>query len=68
MRRFKTLFGKLRKNNTYDEVSLQNIIGQTVEAVRIGEVDGGYGPEPCTMLYFTNNTRHGFVHPREEDR
>jgi hypothetical protein len=54
------LYGERRKVK-YDLVGLDKVVGQTVEAVELTAVDGAYGPEPCVMLYFKNQTKHGFV-------
>ncbi len=42
---------------------LQALVGKTIAAIGIAAVPSAYGPEPCTVLYFTDGTRHGFVHP-----
>jgi hypothetical protein len=65
-RNLKTLFGKRKMNMTYDHVDLSYVVGKTVECVCIGELRGAYGWEPCTVIYFTDNTRHAFVHPQEQ--
>jgi hypothetical protein len=50
----------------YTEISENDsMVGKTVEAVGNTTVPGQYGNEPCTVLFFTDKTRHGFVHPSE---
>lgn len=61
----KIFAGEKRKGH-YKHVGLEKIVGKTVEAVGLTTVEGADGHEPCTMLYFTDGTRHGFVHPAED--
>ncbi len=51
----------------YEPVGLPQVIGQTVEAIAAGTVEGPDGDEPITYLLFANRTAHGFVHPSDID-
>ena len=46
---------------TAKHVELQTIVGKTIAAVEVSEVDGASGKEPCIYLWFTDETKHGFV-------
>jgi hypothetical protein len=64
----KIIAGKLLfDESTYMAVRVEEIVGKTVEAIGIGSVNGEYGPEPLTALYFTDTTRHCFIHPIDTD-
>jgi hypothetical protein len=43
------------------------VIGKTVEAEAMGQVEGQYGDEPCSIIMFTDGTAHAYVHPRHDD-
>jgi hypothetical protein len=58
---------KKPKIKKYKHVDLNKIVGKTVERVAGENVEGAFGDEPCTMLYFTDGTKHGFVHPSDDD-
>ncbi len=55
------------KQGKYKQVELTSLVGKQVEAVGYGTVEGAWGLEPCTILYFTDKTFHGFVHARDGD-
>jgi hypothetical protein len=59
--------GQVYVDRRYRHVSLDHLVGKTVQAVGHDEVEGPYGMEPCTVLFFTDATCHGFVHPPDED-
>lgn len=65
MAEFMPLHGS-RRNVDYVHVALHQIVGKTVEAIEEGSVASNYDSEPCLMLYFTNQTKHGFVLPRSD--
>lgn len=44
---------------------LNDLPGKTVATVESSQTDGAYGPEPMTVLTFTDGTWHGFVHPTD---
>ena len=52
-----------KRHKRYKHGQIDDLVGKTVEAVGITTVDGPYGKEPCTMLFFTDGSKHGFVHP-----
>jgi hypothetical protein len=49
----------------YREALLKDLVGKKIEAIGHTTSDGPYGDEPCTVLFFTDGTQHGFVHPAE---
>jgi hypothetical protein len=67
-KRFKIdiVHGVKSRQNQYRHVQLKDIVGKTVEAIGATRVEGPYGDEPCTMLFFDDGTRYGFVHPQDE--
>jgi hypothetical protein len=48
-------------------MDLQELIGKTISDVKWGETEGAYGLEPIVTLYFTDESSHTFVLPKEED-
>lgn len=68
MNKIKIYDGKLsHPTKEYKEVGVDaSLVGKTVEAVGNTTVPGPNGNEPCTVLFFTDKTRHGFVHPSDE--
>jgi hypothetical protein len=61
MKRVKVVRGE--KKGRYRQVGIEEIVGKTIEAVGVTTVPSNDGDEPCTILYFTDKTCHGFVHP-----
>ena len=55
------------KGRTYTQVQDGNIAGKKIVATASGCVLGQYGNEPCTYLYFDDDTYHAFVHPSDDD-
>lgn len=56
-------FGKKITPRQYQDIPLGATVGKTIEAIGTTTVEGAEGNEPCTILFFTDKTRHGFVHP-----
>jgi hypothetical protein len=53
---------------TYGKLTEQSqLIGKTIEAVGWSSVEGAYGNEPMTVLFFTDKTFAGFIHPQEDN-
>lgn len=48
-------------------MELSELIGKTISHVQECEVEGAYGLEPAVILYFTDQTSHIFVLPKDED-
>lgn len=46
-------------------VSAVDMVGKTVAGVGF-TYDGPYGSEPETVLYFTDGSWHGFMHPDDD--
>jgi hypothetical protein len=63
----KPLSGQSKPHAKYHDISLEEIVGKTVEAVELTGTEGAYGREPCVLLFFTDNTRHGFVLPTDAE-
>lgn len=63
----KILCGSRQKGVRYRHVSLEEILGKTIESIATDKVDAAYGPEPCIMVYFTDGTKHGFVLPADDE-
>ena len=59
----KIVFGKRSHKDIYRYASLEQLVGKTIEAIGTTVVDGPNNYEPCTILFFTDKTKHGFVHP-----
>lgn len=53
------VFGKCSKIN-YTHIALEKTIGKKIEAVGFGY---NINEEPMSMLFFSDGTKHGFVHP-----
>ena len=51
--------------SNFKEVALDAIVGKTIQGIAWTTVEGESGSEPCVTLFFSDNTRHGFVLPRE---
>lgn len=47
--------------------SWRSLKGKTIASVGHDSVEGSWGPEPMTVLWFTDGTWFGFVHPADED-
>jgi len=48
-------------------MDLKELIGKVISDVKWGEVEGTYGPEPTVTLYFTDESSHTFVLPKDEE-
>ena len=53
----------MAKKQKFKHVELREIVGKTILKIGHGKVEAAFDDEPCTMLYFTDGTKHGFVHP-----
>jgi hypothetical protein len=51
----------------YRQVQLQEIVGKVIAAVGTQLVPGAYGEETSVVLFFTDNTKHGFVIADDDD-
>ena len=49
----------------YEEVTLDAIVGKTIQGIARTTVEGESGKEPCVMLFFSDGTKHGFVLPAD---
>lgn len=69
MKKIKMLAGKSKgksvPESSFTCVNLDKAVGQKVVAIGFRKVDGQYGDEPCTILYFENMTCCEFIHPAE---
>jgi hypothetical protein len=61
MAKLKMTYGTRTPGLNYREVTLDQIVGKTVQGVARTTVQGESGREPCLVLLFTDGTRHGFV-------
>lgn len=66
-KKVKVYAGKKIHKGEYLRVPVEDTVGKTVEAVGLTTVDGAFGDEPCTVLFFSDGTMHGFVHPADDD-
>ena len=62
----KIIAGK-KSSLPFKHVPLAEIVGKTIQAIGTTTVDGPNGQEPCTILFFTDRTKHGFVHPTNDE-
>lgn len=51
----------------YQHATLEKLVDKTIQAVETDEVEGAYGNEPMTTLYFTDGSKFSFVHPSDEN-
>ena len=63
MAKLKMTYGTTTPGLNYREVTIDQIVGKTVQGVARTTVQGENGSEPCVVLLFTDGTRHGFVLP-----
>jgi hypothetical protein len=66
MKNVKVVLGE-RTHKRYQLARHETLIGKAIEAVAAGNVEGAYGNEPATILYFTDGTFFYFVHPMDLD-
>jgi hypothetical protein len=60
--------GRKRPGKRYRTIGLDELAGKTIEGVtqsRTGQ--DAFGRKPLTTLYFTDGTRHGFLHPAPDE-
>jgi hypothetical protein len=60
MAKTKIIYGK-KKCKKYKKVTMDKLVGETVEAIGFTKLPGGWGDEPCYTLYCSNGKQHGFV-------
>lgn len=48
-------------------VEPEDVVGKTVSAVVLKEVEGAYGTEKCYEIQFADGTETGFVVPNDDD-
>jgi hypothetical protein len=61
MMKVKITAGKKKPRIKYKMLSFEDTVGKTVEAVGTTQVEGAYGFENCILMFFTDNTKTGFV-------
>ena len=64
MAKTKIIHGK-KKRKKYRHVSLEEIVGETLEAIGLTTTKGNWGDEPCLQLFFSNGKQHGIVLPAD---
>ena len=49
----------------YKKATLEEIVGETLEAIGFTTLPGAWGNEPCFILYFSNGKRYYFLVPTD---
>jgi hypothetical protein len=63
---FKIVYGK-KSRAAYRDVYPVDLLGKTIEAIGYGTIDTDDGQMPCTVVLFTDGSRHAFVHPQKDE-
>lgn len=58
-------FGK-KTHKKYETIGIEQAVGKTVEAVKLGTVQGAYGDEDSVEIFFADGTNAWFVLASED--
>lgn len=61
-----TIISGKKESGKYRAITAKNAVGKTVVAVGVSTTEGNCGPEPTTVLYFSDKSKCEFVHPTDD--